>query len=55
MDFPVSVKFNKPLKILITPDNQQQILQYIEKSILKDKANNVVVEDLRVTYKRFHI
>jgi hypothetical protein len=48
MAFPISVNFNKRLKATITSDNKQQILQHIEKSILQDKANNIVVEHMRV-------
>jgi hypothetical protein len=51
MTFPVSINFHKQLKITITPDNKQQIFQYIEKYILEDKADNVVVEEMHVTYK----
>jgi hypothetical protein len=51
MTFPFSLSFNKRLKATITSDNQQKILHYIMKSILDDKANNVVVEDIHVTYK----
>jgi len=51
MIFPFSVSFNRKLKAVITSDNQQEILQYIIKSILDDKANNVVVENMHVTYK----
>lgn len=51
MTFPFSVRFNRQLKTVVTPDNEQQILQYIKKSILEDNANNVVVEELLVTYK----
>jgi len=51
MIFPFSVSFNKQLKAKIISDNQQAILQYIMKSILDDKANNVVVEDIHVTYR----
>ena len=51
MTFPISVHFKKRLKAIITDDNQQQILQYIIKSISEDKADNIVAEDSRVTYK----
>jgi len=51
MTFPISVKYNRPLKATITPDNEQQVLQYIEKSILEDKADNVAIQSLYVTYK----
>ncbi len=51
MIFPFSVSFNKRLAATITSDNQQQILQYIVKSILEDKAKNIAVEDVHVTYK----
>jgi len=48
---PFYVCFNRSLKTTITPDNKEQILQYIEKSISGDKADNIVVEDLCVSYK----
>jgi hypothetical protein len=51
MIFPFSVNFNNRLKAIITADNQQKILQYIMKRILDNKANNVVIEGMRVTYK----
>lgn len=51
MIFPFSVTFNIRLKATIIADNQQKILQYIVKSILDDKADNVVVKDILVTYK----
>jgi len=51
MTFPFSVQFDRPLKTIITPDNERQILQHIKKTILEDKANNVVVEDMSVNYK----
>lgn len=51
MIFPFSVTFNIRLKATIIADNQQKILQYIVKNILDDKADNVVVEDILVTYK----
>jgi len=51
MIFPFSVCFNRSLKTTITPDNKEQILQYVGKSILRDKADNIVVEDLSVSYK----
>lgn len=51
MTFPFSVCFDRPLKAIITIDNQGRILQYIEKYVIEGKANNVIVEDTRVTYK----
>jgi hypothetical protein len=51
MTFPVSVAFNKSLKTTITSDNKEQILQYIKKSILEDKADNVIIQDTCVSYK----
>jgi len=51
MTFPFSVSFNKRLEATITSDNQQKILQFIMKSILDDKANNIVGEDMHITYK----
>ena len=50
MSFPFSVEFNRSLKAEITHDNQQKILQYISQIILRGKADNIVVEDLSVTY-----
>jgi len=51
MIFPFSVCFNRLLKTTITPDNKGQVLQYIGKSILRDKADKVVVEDMFVSYQ----
>jgi hypothetical protein len=51
MTFPFSVCFSRSLKTIITADNKEQILQYIEKSILEDKADNVIVEDMAINYK----
>lgn len=51
MTFPFSARFDRPLKTMITPDNKEQILQYIKKRILEDKADNVIVEDMTVCYK----
>ena len=51
MTFPFSVSFNRKLEAAITSDNQHKILLYIKKSILEDKANNIVVEDLVVKYR----
>ncbi|MBE9597988.1 hypothetical protein [Pedobacter sp. MC2016-24] len=51
MTFPLSVSFKNRLKAVVTADNQQQILQYIVKTILDEKAKNVVVEDMHVTYR----
>ena len=51
MIFPFSVCFNTSLKTIVTPDNKEQILRYIEKNILRDKADNVVVKDISVYYK----
>lgn len=51
MIFPFSVSYNRRLKATITPDNQQQVLQYIMNSILEDKANNIIADDIHVTYK----
>jgi hypothetical protein len=51
MIFPFSVRFNRSLKSIITSDNKERILQHIKKSILEDKADNVVVEDMSVNYK----
>ena len=51
MTFPFSVSFDRRLEATITPDNRQDILQYIKKSILDDKANNIVADGIHVTYK----
>jgi len=51
MAFPLSVNFNKRLKATITSDEVPGILQYIAKSIAEDKADNIVIEDMHVTYK----
>ncbi len=51
MIFPFSVNFNTRLKATVIPDNQQEILQCIVKSILDNKADNVVVKDMSITYK----
>ncbi|WCT10445.1 hypothetical protein [Mucilaginibacter jinjuensis] len=51
MTFPFSVSFDRRLKATITSDNQQEIFQYIKTSILNDKADNVVIEDMHVIYK----
>ena len=51
MIFPVSVTFNKRLKTTVTFTNKQQILQYIKKSISDDKADNIAIEEMHVTYK----
>lgn len=51
MIFPFSVRFKRSLKTIVTPDNKEQKFQYIGKSILRDKADNIVVEDLSVSYK----
>ena len=51
MIFPFSVSFNESLKTTITPENKEQVLQYIRESILEDKADNVIVDDMQVKYK----
>jgi len=51
MAFPFTVNFNRRLKGTIIPDNQQMLLRYIKDYILADKADNVIAEDLHVTYK----
>jgi hypothetical protein len=51
MPFPFSIRYNKPLRAIITPDNQRQVLEYIQKRILQDKADNVVIRENLVTYK----
>lgn len=51
MVFPFSLRFNKRLKISITQDNEQQILQYIMNCILDDKADYVLIDNKQVTYK----
>lgn len=49
MIFPVTININKRLRATITPGNQRQILQYIVKSVLDEKADNVVAEDMHIT------
>lgn len=51
MVFPFSVRFIKKLKAEITSENQPQALQFIAKYISEDKADNVAVTELNVTYK----
>lgn len=51
MTFPFSIIFNESLKTIITPDNKEQVLQYIKKSILEDKADDVSICDMEVNYK----
>jgi len=51
MKFPFTVRFNRSLKTVITADNKEQVLQYITDRILEDKANNIVPEDMAVSYK----
>jgi len=51
MVFPFSVRFNKKLKAEITSENQAQTLQFIAKYISEDKADNVTITELDVTYK----
>jgi hypothetical protein len=51
MAFPISVLFNRSLKTVISSDNKEQIFQYIKKNILEDKADNVIVEDMRISYQ----
>lgn len=51
MIFPFSVHFSRRLKATITADNQEEILQYITKSISESKANNVVTQEMWVKYK----
>ena len=51
MIFPVSVRFNSSLKTIVTSQNKERILQYIQESILRDKADNVIAEDMAVKYK----
>jgi len=51
MAFPFSASFERSIKTIVTSDNKDQILFYIKKSILDDKADNVVVDDMTVRYK----
>jgi hypothetical protein len=51
MPFPFSIQYKRPLRAVITPDNQLQVLQYIEKRILEKLADNVVIEANEVSYK----
>ncbi|WP_345949094.1 hypothetical protein ABDD95_19800 [Mucilaginibacter sp. PAMB04274] len=36
MSFPFSISYNKHLKAVLTPGNQQQVMQYIQKIILEE-------------------
>ena len=51
MPFPFSIRYNKRLKAIITPDNQQEALLYIQKRIEEDKADNIVIENNQISYK----
>lgn len=51
MIFPFVVRFNKRLSAVITSDNEAEVLWLIKKSILADKADHVIAEDLHVSYK----
>ncbi len=51
MTFPFSVQYDRVLKTSINSDNREMVLQYIKKRILEDNADNVVVENMAVTYK----
>ncbi|WP_345954713.1 hypothetical protein [Mucilaginibacter sp. PAMB04168] len=51
MSFPFSISYNKHLKAVITAGNQQQLMQYIQKRILEDKADNIVIGYHSVSYK----
>ncbi len=51
MAFPVTITFNRKLKAVITPDNQQELLFFIRQRIITDKADNVVMDTESVRYK----
>ncbi|WP_158826730.1 hypothetical protein [Mucilaginibacter lacusdianchii] len=51
MPFPFSIRYTKPLRAVIMPNNQRQVLEYIKKRILADKADNIVMSEESVTYK----
>jgi len=51
MTFPFSLYFNRKLNAAITSDTQNNVLDYIKISILDDKADNILIEGLNVTYK----
>jgi len=51
MPFPFSIRYNKPLRAIITADNQQQVLEYIKERILGKKANNIIIKGNQVSYK----
>jgi len=51
MTFPFSVIFSRQLEATITPNNRDKVLQYIEQYIKEDKANNIIVADMCVTYR----
>jgi hypothetical protein len=48
---PFSISYKRRLKAAITTDNQQSVLQYIVKSISDEKADNIFINDMRITYK----
>ena len=51
MVFPFSASFERSIKTMITSDNKDEILWYINKTILEDKADNVVVAHMTVSYE----
>ncbi len=51
MPFPFTISYHKPLRVIVTSDNQQQIVEYIKDSILKGKAHNIVVDNTLVSYQ----
>ncbi|MCJ8210336.1 hypothetical protein MUY27_11510 [Mucilaginibacter sp. RS28] len=50
MPFPFSVSYTKRLKAVITDDNLQQVLDYIQKTIVENKGDNVLIQDNTVSY-----
>jgi len=51
MAFPFLASFERSIKTVVTPENKDQLLSYIKGTILEEKADNVVVEDMAVRYK----
>jgi hypothetical protein len=51
MVFPFAQTYKEKLNSLITPQNQEAILQYIRTTIEKKKAGNIIVESNTVSYK----
>jgi hypothetical protein len=51
MIFPVSFKYKRTLRGIITPDQQAVAIQVIKKMIVEKKGKNIVVENNSVSYK----